>query len=148
MTKVAIIGAGKGGRALLEMFAGDPTVTILGVIDVTGSPEVQRAILELKRAATEVMGGASARFMWDLLAERKRSEELEDRYSLMLREMQAQAEGDFIIGQNPKMKEVAQLGAALHSRHGRASQGLGRLQRGQRPLSHAALTGGGRARPG
>jgi two-component system sensor histidine kinase DegS len=97
MTKVAIIGAGKGGRALLEMFAGDPTVTIRGVadvnpwapglelarrlnipvatdlrgliadprldlvIDVTGSPEVQRAILELKPAATEVMGGASAR---------------------------------------------------------------------------------------
>ncbi len=145
MTKVAIIGAGKGGRALLEMFAGDPTVTILGVadvnpwapglelarrlnipvatdlrgliadprldlvIDVTGSPEVQRTILELKPAATEVMGGAGARFMWDLLAERKRSEELEDRYSLMLRELQAQAEGDFIIGQNPKMKEVAQL---------------------------------------
>ena len=145
MTKVAIIGAGKGGRALLEMFAGDPTVTILGVadvnpwapglelarrlnipvatdlrgliadprldliIDVTGSPEVQRTILELKPPTTEVMGGASARFMWDLLAERKRSEELEDRYSLMLRELQAQAEGDFIIGQNPKMKDVAQL---------------------------------------
>ena len=34
MTKVVIIGAGKGGRALLEMFAGDPTVTILGVADV------------------------------------------------------------------------------------------------------------------
>jgi len=96
LTKVAIIGAGKGGRALLEMFAGDPTVTILGVadvnawapglelarrlnipvatdlrgliagprldlvIDVTGSPGVQRTILELKPAATEVMGGASA----------------------------------------------------------------------------------------
>src|SRR5712664_2787027 len=134
MTKVAIVGAGKGGRALLEMFAGDPTVTILGVgdvtpwapglelarrldipvatdlrgliadprldliIDVTGSPEVQRTILELKPATTEVMGGASARFVWDLLAERKRSEELEDRYGLMLRELQAQAEGDFITG--------------------------------------------------
>src|SRR5262252_2659518 len=145
MTKVAIVGAGKGGRALFEMFAGDPTVTILGVgdvnpwapglelarrldipvvtdlrglisdprldliIDVTGSPEVQRTILELKPATTEVMGGASARFVWDLLAERKRSEELEDRYGLMLRELQAQAEGDFIIGQNPKMKELAEL---------------------------------------
>jgi hypothetical protein len=85
----------------------DPRLDL--VIDVTGSPEVQRTILELKPAATEVMGGASARFMWDLLAERKRSEELEDRYSLMLRELQAQAEGDFIIGQNPKMKDVAQL---------------------------------------
>jgi transcriptional regulator with PAS, ATPase and Fis domain len=46
--------------------------------------------------------------MWDLLAERKRSEELEDRYTLMLRELQAQAEGEFIIGQNPKMKELAE----------------------------------------
>jgi dihydrodipicolinate reductase len=39
MTKVAIIGAGKGGRALLEMFAGDPTVTILGVADVHELPK-------------------------------------------------------------------------------------------------------------
>jgi hypothetical protein len=41
--------------------------------------------------------GAGARFMWDLLAERKRSEELEDRYSIMLRALQAQAGGDFIF---------------------------------------------------
>jgi two-component system sensor histidine kinase DegS len=34
MTKVVIIGAGKGGRALLEMFIGDPTVTILGIADL------------------------------------------------------------------------------------------------------------------
>jgi transcriptional regulator with PAS, ATPase and Fis domain len=144
MTKVVIVGAGKGGRALLEMFVGDPTVAIVGiadvnpwapgldlarrlnvavatdfrelvraaevdlVIDVTGDPEVRRAIQAL-RPAPEVMGGASAKFMWDLLAERKRSEELEDRYSLMLRELQAQAAGDFIIGQNPKMKEVAEM---------------------------------------
>jgi transcriptional regulator with GAF, ATPase, and Fis domain len=145
MTKVVIVGAGKGGRALLEMFVGDPTVTIVGVcdvnpwapgldlarrlnlpvatdlreliadprldliIDVTGNPQVARTIQQLKAAGPEVMGGASAKFMWDLLAERKRSEELEDRYSLMLREFQAQAEGEFIMGQNPKMKEVAEM---------------------------------------
>src|SRR5438046_10425781 len=74
-----------------------------------GSPDVQRTILKLKPDTTEVMGGASARFVWDLLAERKRSEELEDRYGMMLREIQAQAEGDFILGQNPKMKELAEL---------------------------------------
>ncbi|MGH7414695.1 MAG: Gfo/Idh/MocA family oxidoreductase, partial [Candidatus Rokuibacteriota bacterium] len=144
MTKVVIVGAGKGGRALLEMFSGDPTVTIIGVvdvnpwapglelarrlniavstdvreliadprvdliIDVTGNAQVQEAIQRLKPPGTEVMGGASAKFMWDLLAERKRSEELEDRYSLMLRELQAKAEGDFIIGQNPKMRELAE----------------------------------------
>jgi transcriptional regulator with PAS, ATPase and Fis domain len=149
VTKVVIVGAGKGGRALLEMFAGDSTVAILGVadlnpwapgiefarrlnvpvatdfrelvgdprvdliIDVTGNPEVQGAILRLKPAATEVIGGLGARFMWDLLAERKRSEELEDRYSLVVRELQAQAEGDFILGQNPKMREVAELVARV-----------------------------------
>jgi DNA-binding NtrC family response regulator len=144
MTKVVIVGAGKGGRALLEMFRDDPTVTLLGIadvnpwapglelarrldipvatdpkqliadprldliIDVTGNAEVQRSILEFKAPRAEVMGGASAKFMWDLLAERKRSGELEDRYSLMLRELQAQSEGDFILGQNPKMKEIAE----------------------------------------
>jgi transcriptional regulator with GAF, ATPase, and Fis domain len=145
VTKVAIIGAGKGGRALLEMFAGDPTVSIVGVadlnpwapglefarrldvtvstdfrelvakaeidliIDVTGSDEVREAIYRLKAPGTEVMGGIGARFMWDLLAERKKSEELEDRYSLVVRELQAQAESDLILGQNPKMREVAEL---------------------------------------
>ncbi|HEY3066872.1 MAG TPA: sigma 54-interacting transcriptional regulator [Methylomirabilota bacterium] len=145
MTNVVIVGAGKGGRALLEMFAGDPTISILGVadlspwapgielarrldvpvatdfrdlvtdpradliIDVTGNDQVHRRILELKPISAEVMGGIGARFMWDLLAERKRSEELEDRYSLVVRELQAQAEGDFILGQNPKMREVAEL---------------------------------------
>ena len=149
MTNVVIVGAGKGGRALLEMFAGDRTVAILGVadispwapgielarrlnvpvatdfrdvvtdsradliIDVTGNDEVHRQILELKPASAEVMGGIGARFMWDLLAERKRSEELEDRYSLVVRELQAQAEGDFILGQNPKMREVAELVARV-----------------------------------
>jgi len=144
MTKVVIIGAGKGGRALLEMFKGDSTVSILGIadvnpwapglelarrlnipvatdlralitdpqldliIDVTGNVEVAREIQRLKPPHTEVMGGASAKFVWDLLAERKRSEELEDRYALMLRELQAQAEGDFILGQNSKMREIAE----------------------------------------
>ncbi|HXG04932.1 MAG TPA: sigma 54-interacting transcriptional regulator [Candidatus Binatia bacterium] len=148
MTRVVIVGAGKGGRALLEMFVGDATISILGVadlnpwapgieyarrfnipvttefrelvtdpradliIDVTGRPEVHEAILKLKAATAEVMGGLGARFMWDLLAERKRSEELEDRYSLVVRELAAQ-EGDFIIGQNPKMREVADLVARV-----------------------------------
>jgi transcriptional regulator with PAS, ATPase and Fis domain len=145
VTTVVIVGAGKGGRALLEMLVGDPTVTIAGisdvnpwapgidlarrlnlpittdfremvadprvdlVIDVTGDADVSRTIHASKAPTTEVMGGIGARFMWDLVAERKRSEELEDRYSLVVRELQAQAEADFIIGQNPKMREVAEL---------------------------------------
>jgi len=149
MTRVVIVGGGQGGRGLLEMFAGDPTISILGVadlnpwapalelarrlnvrvatdfrelladgqvdliIDVTGEPGVHDEILRLKPSAAEVMGGVGARFMWDLLAERKRSVELEDRYSLVVRELAAQAEADFIIGQNPKMREVAELVARV-----------------------------------
>src|SRR5262245_66599319 len=110
MTKVAIVGAGKGGRALLEMFAGDPTVTILGVgdvnpwapglelarrldipvvtdlrglisdtrrdliIDVTGSHEGQRNILQPKPVTSETMGGAIARFESYLIAGQSRPE--------------------------------------------------------------------------
>ena len=145
MARVVIIGGGKGGRALLEMFMGDPTVTLLGVadinpwapgmelarrlnipittdyrdlvtdpraeliIDVTGSPEVHRSIWRLKPDAAEVMGGMSAKFMWDLLEERRRVEELEDRYSLMARELASRAGAEFIIGENPKMREIAEL---------------------------------------
>ncbi len=138
-----IVGAGKGGLALLDMFAGDPTVTIVGVadvnawapgidrarrigvpiatdfrdllrgssvdlvIDVTGDPEVHRQIHELKPPGAEVMGGLGARFMWELFAEKKKAQELEDRYSLVVRELSAQAEGELIVGQNPEMREVA-----------------------------------------
>ncbi len=145
MTKVVIVGAGRGGRALLEMFMGDHTVSILGVadihpwapglelarrlnipvstdfrelitdpavdliIDVTGSADVHRTIWRLKPPRAEVMGGLSAKFMWDLVEERKRAEEMEDRYSLIRRELHAQSEGEFIIGQNPKMREIADL---------------------------------------
>ena len=144
MTSIVIIGAGKGGRALLEMFSGDPSISIVGIadrnpwapglelarrlnipvatdlgtlitnprldliIDVTGDAALPREIERLKPPHTEVMGGASAKFMWDLVAERQRSVELEDRYTLMLRELRAQAEGDFILGQNSKMREIAE----------------------------------------
>src|SRR5678815_5028241 len=48
----------------------DPRLDL--IIDVTGNADVQRSILEFKAPRAEVMGGASAKFMWDLLAERKR----------------------------------------------------------------------------
>ena len=166
MTRVVIVGAGKGGRALLEMFAGDPTITILGVvdvnpwapglqfarsrdirvvtdvreliggsevdlvIDVTGDPDVHRAIHQLKAASTELMGGLGARFMWDLVAERKKKEELEGRYSLVVRELQAQAESDFIVGQHPKMRDVgdtiARVAGGTHAVLVRGESGTGK----------------------
>jgi transcriptional regulator with GAF, ATPase, and Fis domain len=149
VTTVVIVGAGKGGRALLEMFTDDPTVSIVGVadvnpwapgielarrigvpvttdframvataavdlvIDVTGDAAVHRAIRDATPPGTEVMGGLGARFMWDLVAARKRADELEGRYALVVRELQAQSESDFIVGQNPKMREIVELVARV-----------------------------------
>jgi transcriptional regulator with GAF, ATPase, and Fis domain len=144
-TRIVIVGCGKGGRALLELFKQDPTVHVLGVadinpdapglqmarslgipvttgyrelleipginliIDVTGDPEAGKGIKQLKPDQAEVMGGAAARFLWALLEERKRKAELDERYELALRELTFQTDRDFVIGENQKMKNIADL---------------------------------------
>jgi len=108
-SRVAIIGAGKGGTALMEIFAEDPLVTVVGVaevrpltrgvrlakklgipvvrlyqdllkmkdvdlvIDVTGNPEVEQALLEVQAPHLAFVGGASAKFMWQLIEARIRA---------------------------------------------------------------------------
>ncbi|CUQ66638.1 putative Histidine kinase with N-terminal NAD-binding region [Candidatus Nitrospira inopinata] len=108
-TNVAIIGAGRGGTALMEIFANDPLVQIVGVaevdprapglslaeqlgipvtrdyrqlldmervdliIDVSGSSEVWHALQDFHRMGVTVIGGASAKFMWELIEARIRA---------------------------------------------------------------------------
>ncbi|MBI4401612.1 MAG: Gfo/Idh/MocA family oxidoreductase [Nitrospirae bacterium] len=108
-THVAIIGAGRGGTALMEIFATDPLVRIVGVaeinprapgiklarrlkipltrdyqellamervdliIDVTGNPEVEHVLQDFYRMGVTVIGGASAKFMWQLIEARIRA---------------------------------------------------------------------------
>ncbi|TKB79705.1 MAG: hypothetical protein E8D45_03465 [Nitrospira sp.] len=105
-THVAIIGAGRGGTALMEIFANDPLVSIVGVaevnaqapgvrlakrlgipmtrryrdlleiesvdliIDVTGDPDVERTLQDFHRMGVTVIGGGSAKFMWELIEAR------------------------------------------------------------------------------
>ncbi len=116
IANVAIIGAGRGGTSLVEIFQNDPLVKIIGVaeinsnapgvklarrlkipvtrdyrkllrsgqvdllIDVTGDSEVERALLELKYPGVAVIGGPSAKFMWQLIEERIRSKEAIERH--------------------------------------------------------------------
>ncbi|HLB95106.1 MAG TPA: sensor histidine kinase [Nitrospiria bacterium] len=114
MTHVVIIGAGRGGTSLLEIFYKDPLVKILGIadrnpqapglklakklriptatdyrklltlkhleilIDVTGAPEVERELQRLKPPEVAVIGGPTAKFMWQLIeAQIKSKDELE-----------------------------------------------------------------------
>ncbi len=108
-THVVIIGAGRGGTALMEIFATDPLVRIVGVaevnpqapglglarrlkipvtrdyrrllsmervdlvIDVSGNPEVGEYLQDFHRMGVTVIGGASAKFMWQLIEARIRA---------------------------------------------------------------------------
>lgn len=108
-TRVAIIGGGHGGKALMEIFTKDPLVRIVGlaeakaetvgtrlahtlgipvtrdyrdllkmkhvdlVIDVTGDPDVEHALQKIHRSDLAIVGGASAKFMWQLIEARIRA---------------------------------------------------------------------------
>lgn len=111
MNRIAIIGAGRGGTALIHIFTEDPLVKILKIadenlkapgiklarklgipttrdfrklltlknldtlIDVTGSPEVEREIKRLQPAGAAVIGGLEAKFMWRLIEAKIKSKE-------------------------------------------------------------------------
>jgi len=79
------------------------------IVDVTGDPAVAPVIHRLKADGTEVIGGNAARFIWEFIDARNKTEGLEDKYQLALRELEARAESEFIIGNNPKMKEISEL---------------------------------------
>ncbi|MBI3611136.1 MAG: diguanylate cyclase [Nitrospirae bacterium] len=106
--KLAIIGGGHGGRALLDLLYDDPTVEIVGIadlnpkapgmtlarrlkiprttdyrkllqsndieliMDVTGNLKVRRELAQTAPKA-EVIGGHSARFMWEMIEARIKS---------------------------------------------------------------------------
>jgi two-component system, NarL family, sensor histidine kinase DegS len=108
-TNVAIIGGGRGGTALMEIFANDPLVQIVGVaevdpqapgvhlakrlripvtrdyqkllamervdliIDVSGNTDVWQFLQDFHRMGVTIIGGASAKFMWELIEARIRA---------------------------------------------------------------------------
>ncbi len=121
MVKAVLVGAGRGGVSLLNIFSGSKEVEILGVadinpeaagmklaqgagiftttnfqelfeiegvdivIDVTGNPEIAVKLVELKKPGMEIIGGASAKLMWNLIGEWHKREE-ETRRNLLCQE--------------------------------------------------------------
>ena len=79
------------------------------IIDVTGDPDVARDVYERKSGTTELIGGNAARFIWNLVEARKKAEAIEDKYRSALKELETRTESEFIVGANPKMKEIADL---------------------------------------
>ena len=167
-TRVAILGGGRGGKALMEIFAQDPLARIVGlaeskvrtsgtklakqfgvpvtkdyrdllklkgvdlIIDVTGSAEVGQALQRVRRPKLAIIGGASAKFMWQLIEARIRAtteiEKTLTRYqSLFRRFVKEEAEGavheertriaceihdglvQTLVGVNFKMERCAEL---------------------------------------
>ena len=102
-TRIAILGGGKGGSALLSLFSHLPGIEIVGItdkdpnapalkranelripvvhdaislialegtdliVDVTGDPHMQQLIAEHKGPGAEVLGGAAARLLWNVV---------------------------------------------------------------------------------
>ncbi|GJL55538.1 MAG: hypothetical protein NPIRA02_26700 [Nitrospirales bacterium] len=102
-TKIAILGGGKGGSALLSLFSHMPGIEIVGItdkdpdapalkhanelripvvhdamsliasegtdliVDVTGDSHMQQLIAEHRGLGTEVLGGASAKLLWNVV---------------------------------------------------------------------------------
>ena len=132
MTRVAIIGAGRGGTALIELLQKDPLVTITGiadvqpdapgmdlarrlnipttadyrtllkepvdiVVDVTGNEKIRAALEALPARGIELIGGLSARLMWQLIEERIKSKALEE-------EVRARYAFDQIVAQDREMQ--------------------------------------------
>lgn len=110
-TNILIVGAGRGGKLIIELFYNSGTVNIQGVVDinsdapgmqlsrelgiptatsyrefldndeldeivnVTASESVQADLLSRKPLHVEVIGGHSAKLIWELIEERKRIED-------------------------------------------------------------------------
>ena len=139
MTKVTIIGGGKGGKALLEILKDDASIDVVGIVDksskpkilslakklkipvykdykaflnevdvdliinVTGDPKVGKDLDKLRSPQSEVIGGFSAKFLWDLIEQRRQvREQIETR----LQEHRVLYELGVKLSRHVKLKEI------------------------------------------
>ncbi|RMD95720.1 MAG: sigma-54-dependent Fis family transcriptional regulator, partial [Calditrichaeota bacterium] len=79
------------------------------IINVTGDLSLQQQLQQEKPADVELVGGVSAMLIWMLVDEYKKMEILEDRFNIMMRELERFASGEFIIGKTAQMREIASL---------------------------------------
>jgi len=91
------------GIATTTDFAEVLEADIDAVFDVTGNKEVRRKIQSLKRPEIELIGGMSAKLMWDLVEERRRSEE---EMQKLLQEHQALYKVGILLASSESPEEV------------------------------------------
>lgn len=179
MTRILIIGAGRGGSSLIEILATDRTVEIVAVVDkrpnapgvrlanmlriptardyrpflsrpdihlvlnVTGSETVARDIADRKHPKVEIIGGTGARFLWQLIDERRKTRERAEHllgqyqtlYTLGLNLTKSQSLETLYVSilQNARLLTRAPAAslAIFHEQRGEmtleAARGLGRL---------------------
>jgi transcriptional regulator with GAF, ATPase, and Fis domain len=77
------------------------------VIDVTGDSAVYQQ-LRREREDVEVISTGGAHLFWWLLHEYQHKEVLQQRYELVLQQLEQKA-GDFVIGGDPRMRDIAEL---------------------------------------
>lgn len=104
-----LLAAQLGIKAITELSEVLKEKPIHLIVDVTGSRRAAKRLLDLFPSETEVISGASARFVWDLIETKKQTRELEAHYRLALTALEPASPEEFIIGDNPAMAEVRKL---------------------------------------
>jgi diguanylate cyclase (GGDEF)-like protein len=140
MLKIAIIGGGHGGHAVLELLGNDPSAEIVGlaehkdqtsavkltkklniphyknhrelfnkvkdidiIINVSGNSRLKKDLEKIKPEKAEIIGGTTAKFIWDLIEAKKRvRREIEKR----LEEHKAIYEAGIILTQKQNLQEI------------------------------------------
>lgn len=77
------------------------------VINVTGDNELQKSLLEKLTDKMELIGGDTSRLIWDLISARDINKQLKTQINQQ--EFIDRDDGEFIVGNNPVMKEISQL---------------------------------------
>jgi transcriptional regulator with PAS, ATPase and Fis domain len=148
VTNLLIVGAGNGGKTLLELFNSDPSINIIGVVDintkapgyifakmlklptsdnfndflkqpldliinVTGNSQVQENLSKLKSTKTEIIGGVSAKFIWDLIEVREQKNILEEKYKTVIAQSNNVSRDGLLIGSSPLMIQAADLASKV-----------------------------------
>ncbi|MGH7819193.1 MAG: sigma 54-interacting transcriptional regulator [Candidatus Binatia bacterium] len=79
------------------------------IVDASGDPALAGEIRATKPETAEVLGPTSLKLFWELIDEGGEARALREKYNLVLRELRGYSESEFIIGSNPKMKELSEL---------------------------------------
>lgn len=84
-----------------------PTVDLL--IDVTDNSQLREELNSIKPKETKLIGGITARFIWQLIDTQKEKRQIEQQYQSLKASLQNKPNEQLIFGSNPRMQQIRQM---------------------------------------